>query len=241
MENSPILRNSIVEQVMEQIKFLIVSGKYKVGDKLPPENELAECFGVSRSSIREAVKIFNYLGVLKSNAGKGTYLCNRSNISASSLALIAFLGGDETSDIIEMRMSLELWCALRLSQRYQKQEPDAVKTVQALSNITNRMYDATNPDELAGLDFSFHETVIEYSGNPLFISVYKSLRAFSQKTIHSAHQNYPQPKEIASYHDDLLRCIAEKDPSAICAGMQKHLSLTNEMLKRGYNTMTLLK
>ena len=61
MSIEKIKKTTIVEQVMEQIKALIASGAYKSGDKIPTELELAESFGVGRSTIREAIKIFNHL------------------------------------------------------------------------------------------------------------------------------------------------------------------------------------
>ena len=92
-----IRQKTVVEQVMEQIKELIASGKYKPGDKLPTEHELAEKFGIGRSSIREAIKIFNYLGVLKSKAAKGTFLSDRGNISAEAPLLVYSSGERRTA------------------------------------------------------------------------------------------------------------------------------------------------
>ena len=65
MIKKKIKQKTIVEQVMEEIKNLIASGQYKVDDKIPSEAELCEMFGVSRPTIREAIKVFNYLGVLE--------------------------------------------------------------------------------------------------------------------------------------------------------------------------------
>ena len=72
-----IRQTTVVAQVMERMKELIASKKYKPGDYLPPETDLAKEWGVSRSSIREATKIFNYMGLLESHAGRGTFLCER--------------------------------------------------------------------------------------------------------------------------------------------------------------------
>ena len=73
-----IKHKTLVEQVMGKIRKLIASGEFKVHDRLPTENEMAEMFGTGRSSIREAIKVFNYLAVLESRAAKGTYVCSRS-------------------------------------------------------------------------------------------------------------------------------------------------------------------
>jgi DNA-binding FadR family transcriptional regulator len=67
-----ISKKTVVEQVMDQVKELIVTGQFRVNDTIPPEVELAKMFGIGRSTIREAIKLFNYLGILKSEPGKGT-------------------------------------------------------------------------------------------------------------------------------------------------------------------------
>ena len=80
-----VKQKTVVDQVMDQIKELIASGEYKPGDKIPTEMELAKDFGLGRSSIREAIKIFNYLGVLESRAAIGTIVRERSQISTEAL------------------------------------------------------------------------------------------------------------------------------------------------------------
>jgi len=67
----PISQNTIVAQVMAHIKELIAGGKYRPGDRLPTEQELATLFGVGRSSIREAIKVFQHMGIVESKAAKG--------------------------------------------------------------------------------------------------------------------------------------------------------------------------
>ena len=69
---------------MEKIKELIASGEYTTGGRLPTEQEMAERFGVGRSSIREAIKTFNYLGVLESKTAKGTFVCDSNSISSET-------------------------------------------------------------------------------------------------------------------------------------------------------------
>ncbi|MDR2740720.1 MAG: GntR family transcriptional regulator [Treponema sp.] len=70
-QGEQIRQKTVVAQVMAQIKLLLTSGQYKPGDKIPTEQELSERFGIGRSSIREAIKIFQHLGVLESQVPKG--------------------------------------------------------------------------------------------------------------------------------------------------------------------------
>jgi GntR family transcriptional repressor for pyruvate dehydrogenase complex len=88
---------------MDKIRELIASGRFKTGDRIPTEGELAEMLGIGRSSIREAIKVFNYLGVLDSQTAKGTFVCERSRISAEALTWSILLGQDDYYDLIDTR------------------------------------------------------------------------------------------------------------------------------------------
>jgi DNA-binding FadR family transcriptional regulator len=80
-----IYQKTVVVQAMEKIRLLLTSGQYKPGDKIPTEHELIERFGIGRSSIREALKIFQHLGILKSQVSKGTFLCDKSRLSTEAI------------------------------------------------------------------------------------------------------------------------------------------------------------
>ena len=111
-----IKQKTVVAQVMEQIRDLIASGQYNVGDKIPTEGELAEMFGLGRSSIREALKVFNYLGILESKAALGTFVSDRTNVSSEALSWAILLGKNELYEMVEIRGALENWTLLKLSQ-----------------------------------------------------------------------------------------------------------------------------
>lgn len=100
---------TVVDQVMEQIKELIASGHYKPGDKIHTEAKLAERFGIGRSSIRQAITIFNYLGVFKSKASQGTFVQERAQISIEAITWSLLLGEDELEEMVDLRGSIKLW------------------------------------------------------------------------------------------------------------------------------------
>jgi len=135
MENMIIKPKTVVEQVMEKIKELIASGQFGVSDQIPTEAELAQMFGIGRSSIREAIKVFNYLGILESRKAKGTFVCDRTNISTEAITWSLLLGKNDIYEIIEMRESIELWCLTVLTERY-KNDPQQVESIIEPSNWT---------------------------------------------------------------------------------------------------------
>ena len=82
---SKVKQKTVVEQVMDQIKNLIASGQLKPHDRIPTETELAQMFGVGRSTVREAIKIFQYLGILEVSPRTGTVVGDYTNVSTEAL------------------------------------------------------------------------------------------------------------------------------------------------------------
>ena len=102
MDIQPVKQKTVVYQVVEQLKNLIISGTMKPGDKFPSELKLAEMFGVGRSTIREVMKIFQYIGIVEVHNPKGTFLSDSSNISSESLEWAMLLGERDVSEVVDV-------------------------------------------------------------------------------------------------------------------------------------------
>ena len=210
MSTVPIKQQTVVAQVMEEIRKLIASGAYQSGDRIPTEKELAERFGIGRSSIREAIKIFNYLGVLESRAALGTFVQNRSSISAEALTWSLLLGGDELEDLIDLRGSMELWSLIRLVDSYSRKTPRAVAVVAELEEIVEDMNSAADAGDRLRLienDFRFHNAIIGSAGTPLFDSIFETLRSFTYDEIEKSQDDYQDESQIYREHLHLLKSI----------------------------------
>lgn len=227
-----IKQNTIVEQVMERIKGLIASGQYKVGDKLPTESELGEMFGIGRSSVREAIKIFNYLGILESRTAKGTYVCSRSQISSEALSWAILLGSDEINELLETRAAIELWSMLQLASNY-KREPEKYQTYvdQMQQTIEDmRLAIAKDTAQSMNLDFQFHDISISSSENSLFISIYHTLRSFTINASTKVHQDIEILRTLPEIHSRLLQAIISTNQNAVINEMQSHIRITQDKL-----------
>ncbi|OQY34354.1 MAG: hypothetical protein B6241_05060 [Spirochaetaceae bacterium 4572_59] len=205
-----IKQKTVVEQVMEHIKELITSGKYKPGDKLPTENELAERFGIGRSSIREAIKIFNYLGVLESKAAKGTFLSDRANISTEALSWSILLGKDEQQELIETRGAIELWSIMTLTHLQNENPESNTEVIAELQDQVNHMkksLDSGKPENLVEADYNFHNIIVKSTENSLFYSIYKTLKSFMYEEIVQSQSDYNDPGEIVKEHQQIIDTI----------------------------------
>jgi len=228
-----IKQNTIVEQVMEKIKELIASGQYKVGDKLPTESELGQMFGIGRSSVREAIKIFNYLGILESRTAKGTYVCSRSHISSESLSWAVLLGSNEMQELVETRAAIELWSVIQLADKYRSDSQKYQKYIDQLGQIIIDMRNATNDrnyDNTIELDFQFHDVIISSSENSLFISIYHTLRSFMLASSLKIHQDSHVLSTLPDIHEQLLQAILSRNALDVILEMQNHILITKEKL-----------
>src|SRR5512143_596110 len=109
----------LYEQIVQQIEKRFLSGDLKVGDRLPPERELAEQFGVSRTAVREAGKALRQRGLVEIQPGRGTFITNgASEAVRHSLGLLMKIAGTDASpDLIEVREIIEPEIAARSAMR----------------------------------------------------------------------------------------------------------------------------
>src|SRR6202167_3924560 len=104
----PIERTTLAASAFEQLISYVVNGDWKAGDRIPPERELCQQLGIARTSLREALKAMELVGMLDSRVGFGTMICPRSEFLSRPL-LWAFTGTDhaELADLLEARVFME--------------------------------------------------------------------------------------------------------------------------------------
>ena len=242
MSVTKIRQKTVVEQVMAQIKSLIASGEYKPGDKIPTELELSETFGVGRSSIREAIKIFNYLGVLKSKAAKGTFVQERSNISAEALTWSLLLGNDEMEEMIDLRGAIELWSILVLSKKISTGNTKAQDVLKELEQIVENMNISVKNgfiEELIEADFQFHNTIIKAQENAQFYSLYQTLRSFLVEEMRTSQEDYQNPALIPEEHGRIIEAIASGNPEIVLLKYTDHIENTKQRIQNRIVTAAL--
>ncbi len=233
MEIEKIKRKTVVEHVMEQMKEMIASGQFKIGDKIPTEQVLADMFGIARSSIREAIKIFHYLGVLESQTGRGTYVCGRGKISKEALTWSILLGENDIYEMVQLREVLEQAGLQTLAQEY-AQNPAAVShLIESLHREIENMKDAVARQDLEALilaDYNFHGTIIQSSNNSLFTAIYRTLRAFMHEEIKKTLQGVHISKSIRE-HLEFVEAIKTANVDATLELLRTHIRRITEKLK----------
>lgn len=219
---------------MARLKSEIASGKYRPGDRLPSEQEMAQMFGVGRSSIREAIKVFQHLGVVDSRAAKGTFVRERAAISAEAITWALLLGEDDLSDVIELREVIERACFARLSEAIARESEEARETLRGLDQQVRTMADAAETrdfERMVEADYRFHGLIVEAGGNDLFRALYSSLHAFMSEEIAASYQEMRELGEAARDHADIVRALREESPQHARERHASHFSRTRRLLR----------
>ncbi len=124
----PIKNAKVYEQVIEQIKTMIISGNLQKGDKLPSERELVDQLKVSRTSIREALRALEIVGLIKCKQGEGNFIRdNFDNSLFEPLSLVFMLERSNKEDIIEVRRIIEVEAAALAAKRITKDQLKKVR------------------------------------------------------------------------------------------------------------------
>jgi len=226
-----IRQKTIVTQVMEKIREFIASGTVKPGDRLPTESQLAQMFGVGRSSIREAVKVFNYLGVLESQTRKGTVLCEHSRISREALTWSFLLGKKDIRDLMDLRMAIEQECWFQLALAHERDPVSVGNVLERLDSWIAKMETALKngmESELVEADFNFHLTAIEYSGNEQFIALFQTLQSFTCEEIRASNIFRKNSDRIVEEHAEFVGALRADDRSRLINLYRIHIANAKE-------------
>ncbi|WP_158095932.1 GntR family transcriptional regulator [Cloacibacillus sp. An23] len=157
---------TLSQLVLESIQDSIRSGEFRPGEALPSERELAERYGVGKSSIREAVKMLQILGVVETSQGRGTYLRRASGPSLLNRLLpgLARAGGDD-EELCEFRLFFDLaYIRLAAARATDEHRTRAREAFDGLSRTRRE-----SPSEAAGYDMEFHRAMLEATGNVFIV------------------------------------------------------------------------
>ncbi len=235
---APIPREpSLADRVAHHLQTLIVQGALRPGDQLPPERELAQRFGVSRTAVREAVRMLTAKGLLEVRSGAGMVVRAPSVDLVSELLSICVAHlevGDITySHILEMRRLVEIEMAALAAER--RTEVDLV----ALERWVEVMAQPDlPPEEWAKADVAFHNALAQASQNPLFLVVLRSLGDVLMR-VRLLAVRLPETRQNALYHHRrILEAVRQQAPEAARQAMADHLREAEATQRRALAAQT---
>ena len=220
----------LYERVVDKILSLISTGAWKSGYRLPPERELSEAFGVSRTVVREAIKALEARGVLESVAGSGVSV-RLADFDMVSRSLQTYMQLSKRVDfeirLNEVRRVLEVeMVALAASRRTPEQ-------LEKLHEICQQMRASGNTAKvMAELDFQLHVTLAEATQNDLFKVLLAPLINQLRDQIILTWEDFPRPvNEVFDQHESIVSAVESGDAEAARQAMLRHLIYSRNVLE----------
>jgi len=217
----------LYESVIEQIMNLIKNNKLKPGDKLSPERELAEKLSISRGSLREAFRVLESRGLIKSKPGGGRYIREiRKNGHNNTENIILSL---EKSSILELLEAREMFEVKIAEIAAQKATPEDIKLIEEALNKMNEEEELKYGKETES-DTEFHLAIASASHNFVFVNIIKLHLDLLKETRGKTWQITGRREKQYQEHQVILQAIKERDSKKAGEVMLKHLRNIREVL-----------
>lgn len=226
---APVRRRRVFEQVADQIKREILAGNLKSGDRLPPERELAQQFGVSRVTARQALTLLMAEGLIENHVGRGTFLrADADGFTISSLAG-SLVPERKWEHEMQMRELIEPQAA-RLAAQAAPANPRGVAALAAIVEQQRRVL--RDAQAFAAEDTAFHTAIAKLTGNPLLVRIVNILHTMTVPTRVDSLASEDGRRKSLEDHIRILDAIERGDPDGSSAAMALHLQNVRALLNR---------
>lgn len=228
-EFEAVKKTKLYEKVVPQIQGMISDGLLKPGDKLPPERELAEAFQVSRTSLREAIRALEILGLVEARQGEGTVV---RDLSASSLVspLSAVLSQKRelVSELLDVRRMIEPPLAARAAKHATPED------LAELKDILRRQKEKVDRGELAvEEDSEFHYTIARAAKNSVILKVLDVFMDLLRESRERSLQVRGRLQKSFAGHCRIFSAIRRRNAPAAERAMRRHIEeIEKIVLKR---------
>jgi len=227
MEFKEITPVRLYESAIEQIMDLVKKSELKPGDKLPPERELAEKLSISRNSLREAFRVLESRGLIKSKAGGGRYVREiRKNGYSNTENIILSLEKSSILELLEAREMFEVKIVKIAAQRA------TIEDIELIEKALNKMIEEEELKEnkKTESDTEFHLAIARASHNFVFTNIIRLHLDLLKGTREKTQQIPGRREERWREHQAILQAIKEHNSKKAGEAMLKHLRNVREVL-----------
>ncbi|WP_126424875.1 FadR/GntR family transcriptional regulator [Brevibacillus marinus] len=215
----------VYEDVIEQIENMIIAGKYKPGDVLPTERELAQSFGISRNTLREAFRILEREGLVETRPGGGRYVSKNLDKEDETKRIIENIEKATILELLEARKIFEVGIVELAAVR--ATEHDLLEIEMALEKWGVIDRDA---DESGGPNQSFHLSIAKATHNMVLVNLIELhmdlIRRIPMKTVEVPGRNH----EIYEEHRAIFQAIKDRNPQQAKQALLTHLERVVETI-----------
>ena len=215
---------SVVQQVINSLTDAMLNRRLRPGDKIPTETELAETLGVGRNSIREAIKILVYLGVLEIRRAEGTFVCEGFSEGMIDPMIYGIILDKEDSyeNLMELRELLEAGVmGLAMKKADEEDRKRLKERLDALGEEIGKGKE--NVENIFQVDNTFHDTITGMGKNPLVTKIDKVVRMLTYSIRYDSVQGMLESgrgQELFEAHRRIYEMIEKKDIKDVNAAVR---------------------
>lgn len=221
----PVRTKTASSEVAAQIKEMILQGQLQPGDRLPPERELAEVLGVSRTTIREALRSLSAIGMISIRQGEGSFVEHfKLEGILEPLSVLFHLEGDESGirSFSEVREILEVEMAALAAKRADAED------LRAIEDSVAAMVEEVRNGGIGDIaDANFHLALAKASKNPLILRLMETITDLMKHTYQASRKqlflDQETLEEIYNSHSEVAEAIRMKKPQVARQRMKDHL------------------
>ncbi len=219
-----VSRTSLVDEVIVAMRRMLSEEAWSPGAKLPSEQELGRQLGVGRSTIREALRVLEHLGLVEPRSGLGTYVIDRG----MPVGRVEYPRTPETlQELYEFRRAIEIPAARLAAER---RTADKMARIQSAWNNCELAVERDSPDEFARLDYVFHLSIVEAAQNRFYFDAYKTLEKAFAGYVNLILALGPL-RSMLHFHDGLIAAIARGDPAGAAKEAEQNFMETDVRLR----------
>lgn len=217
------------ERVIDHVHENIISGTYRLGSKLPPIDYLSKILDVPQSTVSEALKTLEILGIIIKRPNGTCYISNQlQNSLLSTLSMMFVLENLDYIQISQFRAALE-FKALELAI-----QNNTDSYMKELSSLVKGMGESTSDEVASEFDIKFHATIALMSQNKFIINLLKSINVLTTQLVHNVRGHliaHSAPDScLQKSHEQILIGIGERNYEKAAAGLKLHFEIVDNTL-----------
>lgn len=220
---------AVTDEAIEKIKGMIVSGKLRPGDRLPKESELAADLGLSRNSLREAVRALALIRILDVRQGDGTYVTSLDpQLLLEAMSFVVDFHRDDTVlELLAVRRILEPAATALACTGIAEKELDALEAELA------ELGEEPSVEELVRADLEFHRRIVQASGNSVLGSLLEGLSGPTARArIWRGLTQEDAVRRTLTEHRAILEAMRGRDAEAARSWATVHIASVEQWLRR---------
>ena len=201
---APLIKRSLVDQALEQLRLRIAQGAWAVGERLPTEPELCAELGISRNTVREAMRVLAFSGLIEIRQGDGSYLRSMTDPLGTMRALSHCTLGQaqETRQILEVE-------AIGLAA--QRRTASDLRALRTALDASAALYQG-DLEAYISADLAFHRRLVDAAHNPALSELYQYFSAIVGAQLRQTLNLSPRRQAVFDLHVALLDAVEQQDP-----------------------------